>query len=516
MQTPTDTPALAPSPRDQRWRWLLVATVLLALGMLVARNAAPSDLDGKHQPKTVAYTVDMALHGRMILPQDMQGVWSTKPPLYNWVALPVVGGLGIYKDWSFKLPSLLAALVITALTWWGATRLLAPRDADEQQRRWAGGLAMMIWLSLPPVVALAYIARPDMLLGMWLVLGWLMATHVMQQERVRWWQPALIWVSVAAAWLTKGPAALLVPIYIAVAAYPLTGQFWKPILRTWLPVGLPLSFGPFVWWVWRAHEIAPQYMGVTMVMTESTRLRGADQDQSYLMGLLATLWKYPFYFVARALPWSWVVLALAIVGPPPTKRSIGMMRAAWIWCAVIFVFFNLAVLKRDDYLLPAYPAVAAMIAWGLLAFKNFAGARGRARLGLIVTAFAVVVIAGVVLNDAYLNPNRKGRWADEARKFGLAVNQHVGDEPLVFERSGFHPVQAYMGRNQAMRSPTPAMWSEAQWCVAPLVLVDDRQPVLTSGVLPNVLGKKRLKLGLYPREEGKPWPPVLVEPTPRK
>lgn len=514
MQNPTDTPALAQSPRESPWRWLVMATVVLALGMFIARSAAPSDLDGKDQPRTVSYTVDMAVHGRLVLPKDMQGQWSFKPPLYNWMALPVVGGMGVYRDWAFKLPSVLGALVATWLTWIAVVHLLGPSDQPLRQRRVAGGLAMLIWLSMPPVVALAYVARPDMLLATWLIGGWLAATHVLQDKWTRWWGPVLIWLCVAGALLTKGPAALLIPLYIVAAAYPLTGRFWRPIRRTWLPLGLPLSFAPVAWWVWAAHRAAPDFMSATLVGMEAGRISGKGGGVGgYLWNLLVTGWKYPFYFVMRALPWSWVFLGLVMVGPRATKSAIGKLMPAIIWCLVIFVFFNLAVLKRDDYLLPAYPAVAAMIAYGLLALRHFGSQQGRTRLAVLVTVTAAAVIAGVVLNDAFLNPNRKGRWSDEARRFGMTVEQTIGDATVVFERTGYHPLQAYMGRNQAMRSPTPAMWAEAQWVVTPLVLVDDRQPVVTSAVLPNVLKRQRLRLGLYRREADKPWPPVFAEVT---
>ena len=90
-------------PRLRRWVGVVLAGMFVFA--LAARIAGPSDLYDNEQPKTVAYTMDIVVHGRAIMPYDMKGRAPHKPPLYNWLAVPVVGGLGVYEQWAFALPS---------------------------------------------------------------------------------------------------------------------------------------------------------------------------------------------------------------------------------------------------------------------------------------------------------------------------------------------------------------------------------------------------------------------------
>ena len=75
-------------PGMKHWPYLLTALVMLVI--FGCRWFGPSDLYDNDQPKTVAYTVDMVRHGRWLLPVDMLGRPATKPPMYNWISVPVV------------------------------------------------------------------------------------------------------------------------------------------------------------------------------------------------------------------------------------------------------------------------------------------------------------------------------------------------------------------------------------------------------------------------------------------
>ena len=89
---------------------LLLLTLAIVLG---ARIAGPSDLHDKSQPKTVAYTADMALHGRFILPRDMVGGPARKPPMYNWIGVPFVALFG-FSEPMLKMPAILGGIATVA------------------------------------------------------------------------------------------------------------------------------------------------------------------------------------------------------------------------------------------------------------------------------------------------------------------------------------------------------------------------------------------------------------------
>ncbi|MGZ4984679.1 MAG: hypothetical protein ACXV8A_01180, partial [Chthoniobacterales bacterium] len=77
--------------------------VLCAVVMFAARIFGPSALQRQDQPRTAAYTADIAANGRWLLPRDMFGNTATKPPLVNWLAAPLLK-LGFWSEWAVKMP----------------------------------------------------------------------------------------------------------------------------------------------------------------------------------------------------------------------------------------------------------------------------------------------------------------------------------------------------------------------------------------------------------------------------
>jgi len=63
----------------------------------------------------------------------------------------------------------------------------------------------------------------------------------------------------------------------------------------------------------------------------------------------------------------------------------------WVWLAVIFLFFHLTYVKRHQYVLPAYPAMACMSAWGIWRLREVW--RDRVLAAIIVFAAAAVAVA---------------------------------------------------------------------------------------------------------------------------
>src|SRR5437667_11035041 len=86
-----------------------------AVVMLSSRVTAPSALQRFDQPRTVSYTADIVVNGRWLLPRDMFGHVATKPPLVNWMAVPVVG-LGFLQEMAVTRLKAEGALLTTALT----------------------------------------------------------------------------------------------------------------------------------------------------------------------------------------------------------------------------------------------------------------------------------------------------------------------------------------------------------------------------------------------------------------
>ncbi len=230
------------------WVWLMACGAVGALvWVIVARIAGPSDLWDQSQPLTVSYTTDIIANGHWMLPIERGVMPATKPPLYNWLAVPVVAAFGFDCEVAHKAPSL-AAMVLCVIV-----VLLVGRKLDPDPRRGMifGFLAVMCFVSNYMIFKLGYLARPDMVLTLWLVLGWVCATSMLLKARSdggmvrtvarRHWRLALMtWLCVGLAGLTKGPAAISLLFYMLIGARVLCGRWrWAGIFSwRW---GLPLA-----------------------------------------------------------------------------------------------------------------------------------------------------------------------------------------------------------------------------------------------------------------------------------
>ncbi|MCA9296149.1 MAG: hypothetical protein KC983_06515, partial [Phycisphaerales bacterium] len=359
----------------QAWAAWLSITVLLAA--LFGRITAPSDLWDHTQPKTVAYTTDIIVHGgsRWILPYERDELPATKPPLYNWIAVPAVMVMGVGNHIAHRVPSLLAWLAC----WLLIVRICRTFDAGADGEGWWGrewgwiaGAAFVANLSMFKLSALV---RPDMVLTLWLALAWWMSTVVFMRAAAgdratqRW--AFGFWTMVGLAALTKGPVAL-VPVAYAIIAARITGGRWSTIraLRPWMSIWSAALFGS---WVAGVAWLNPEHLRTTLWgeeiygrITGTGTLGSTDGPGSLVKSAPAML----AYFLTRFLPWSLVFIAatVTIVRLPVDERD---RRARWTAAASVFtmlviVVFSLSAGKRADYLAVGVPTAAIVAAWWLV------------------------------------------------------------------------------------------------------------------------------------------------------
>jgi 4-amino-4-deoxy-L-arabinose transferase-like glycosyltransferase len=221
MQSPTyDEIAKSSSgsrPTLVRWtlaraRLLTFALMLTILGFSFQGARGISDPD---EGRYVSIAENMLATGEFMIPRLGPGeAHFAKPPLTYWAiatSLAVVG----HTEFAARLPSALAFTMTGFLVLMLGKTIRLKRPA----------LAALIWaVSLLPFVA-GSVVTTDMLLTFFetlAVLGYL-RWRLEGSERGIW----LMWLSFGAAFLTKGPPALL-PL-LAILAYPL---FWRQGART--------------------------------------------------------------------------------------------------------------------------------------------------------------------------------------------------------------------------------------------------------------------------------------------
>ena len=521
---------------------LIAATVAVVLG---CRWFGPHDLYEKDQPKTMAYTADVLLHGRYALPRDMIYQPATKPPMYNWIDAAVVGGSGVWSEWTLKFPSVLGVLVTGGIVYAMARR--ASRHAPEAAV--VGLLAVGIWFTFGSdirhgsVLRLSYLARPDMLLTTFCTAAWACFTIAAERPSNRSaFVPAMsAWLCVAGAALTKGPAAALPAVFGILYAMRSAARIPSDVSRqdeTSPP--LPSRFGRFAVQLACGRSWPLFGIGLLVVVVGGWLMAASVQDATHvkqviwgaeLAGRISQTpegFRNPWYhslmwFVTKAWPWG----AVAVVGLiltawlPRLRRSVG---PSALYLIIVLIGLSLPAAKRMDYLLPAYAPAAVLVAvliadvvrervLGLGAAVAAAGAivvvligrraggdwmapvlviasagaclliERRRRVPLAVLTVVPLVLA-TLMARAHLHKSLEAtnRWSDNAVAFVEKVGRIVpADANLLVVVRGKHPLVTLLGRHQGSFL-TPAALASADYVILPTQA--DLQPILTSRPLP--------------------------------
>lgn len=489
------------------------AAVILTLA---ARMLGPGDLYDQTQPKTVSYTTDIVANSHWLLPIERGEFPATKPPLYNWFAAPLVALIGTSSELAHKFPSVLAFLTC----WVVIVRL--GRGLDDDPRGTLGWLAGIAFAVNYTMFKLAWLARPDMLLTLWLLLGWVSVTSLLVAEeedrRSRFGRQFLFWLSVGLAALTKGPAALAIVFYALVAARLLVGS-WRAVGRLGWWWGLPLALAMAAAWLFAAWQINPRHFQQVLWHDEIYgRITGTGPEgpRTGLTGWVQTLPNMPLYFLVRFLPWSVpAVLGLLAIwlDRASIRRSIaGRWRyGSMLLIVLVVALFTLSAGKRADYIAIAYAPGALIAAWYLLD-------RGprllTARPWLTPALAMLALLVMIVVNER--DPEAP------SRRFGDVIDRFVHEaagaitrdpHPIVFWNAGGTHVQAMLGASVRDGSiPVAVAIGALQpgarlWVVAGTTTSDDHFPKWLERRGYPVQWNEAVESGIAPRKKG--WPGQL-------
>ncbi len=307
---------------------------------------------------------EMYESGNFIVPTFNYKLRVDKPVLLYWLQASAYHVCGV-TEFAARLPSALAALLAVLVTYELGRRLF-----DQSTALLAG----LVLVGAVAFGAAAHFANPDAFLNLCTVLTlWCFWNHYRREDG--WW---LLGSGVASGlgMLAKGPVALLLPL--ATAILFLLGRRELRRLGDLRVLGASALFllvaAP--WYVWVGVE------------TKGEWLDGFFWKHNVERGLHAMEnHRGPFYYYVLVLfagltPWS---VFLGSTGwhfwkrlrggtgvtpvqagdrrdPCPTGDSRAAAQFLLCWLAVWFVFFTVVRTKLPNYILPAYPAVALLMA----------------------------------------------------------------------------------------------------------------------------------------------------------
>lgn len=275
-----------------------------------------------------------------------------KPPLTYWAQIASFRVFG-ENDFGARFPTAVAAaLTALVLLSWGK------RLRDERVGRWA---AVIFTLSLQVFVH-SKAAVADLWLVLFVTLAHRAAYELMAEEsnRRRWWW--VFYVSLAFAFLAKGPIGWVPLLTVAVAKRFHRGENF--CARFHFVRGLLLTLAIVCAWgipaLLRTHgEFFAIGIGKHVVARSVSTMEGHGAS-----GLLSYVVLLPFYFVAvfvSFFPWSIKLPALArsLRDDHDRDRADRFLLAGTL---VVFAIFTLVSTKLPHYTLPAFPLLALLLA----------------------------------------------------------------------------------------------------------------------------------------------------------
>ena len=468
--------------------------LLTILAVTVIRVGGASDLyQNLDQTKTMAFTADMAINHRFVLPRDSWGEITRKPPLVNWVGL-LPPSLGFWSELSLKLPSLLATFMTIWLCFWMSRRMggmavaRSPelfRDHDNFPTVMAS-VAGIAYLASPSTVKHMYFLRPDMINVTCLTATWILGTLTLEPRDENHALKAIgFWVCVGVAALAKGTTAIIALIYILLAARFIHGR-WSAVNRTGWYWGIPLALAVFGCWLIPAHSINPSYITKTLLAEETMSRMGAQDFWRWFWTVLSTSWELVQWFVERFAPWSVAALAGAFSIRPRDWRTHPLAPSV-LWLIAVFLVFVPLEHRGGSYTMPAYPAAAPLAVYFLSA------GWGRFRVPLRAQALVGMCLA-VLLSfyKSHLGEDAREQAGDRIKDFVYLAAPVVANDPVAYVNLKDNPVITLMARHQP-GEPDAERLAESKWIVRGCpadriaIVMREEKPLLVSETLVDPL-----------------------------
>lgn len=361
----------------RRAPWLLTALVLAIL----LPGTARLPLIDRDEPRFATATREMVERSDWIVPTFNGHERFDKPVLTYWLmrvgyAIFGVGELGA------RVHAIAATLLLVLVTWWIGRRWFGEAVGLYAAAILASCLQVFIHgrlaLADMPMVACVLIAC----VALKELLGTELATSPWRTPA--WW---LLYSALGVGFLAKGPIVFAVPVLgllifrFILFRHPLPWAqlnilpgliFSLVIVAGWGIPALIVTEGRF----WRVG------MGEHVVQRGFERFNGRGYSPFFYIGT-APLSLFPWIGLAGFLPWI-------------VRRTWGE-HTAWLvsWIAATYVIFTAYATQLPHYVLPAFPALALLLAQALSTDRS-AWPRAAVRAAWIFVAVMGVALLGVL------------------------------------------------------------------------------------------------------------------------
>ena len=329
--------------------------------------------------------------------------WCDKPPLYMWVTVLFFKLFGI-TELSVRLFSSLCGIGTVGVVYLLAQKLYS-RNAAITSALFLLTTWHFIWSSKIGMLDAAFTFFVTLSIY-WFMVG---------EEKSIFLTYALL--AFAAAFLTKGITALIIPVIIL--AYMIAAKKMFLVTRRTFIVGMVVAVIAIGIW----HAVALMHYG--RQFTYDYFIRHLFVRTTQVLEGHAGTGAWSSYLEAipnKGRPWGGFGLFMMIVaGWRVLIKKEKNHLLPLLWAMVVLVLFSLAKTKNHWYIIPIYPAFALMLGWGASRlFKGYA-----------VAAVAMLTLSALI----YLSFEKrifKLDYSPEAKRMALSVKAQLPQHEKVY------------------------------------------------------------------------------------
>jgi 4-amino-4-deoxy-L-arabinose transferase-like glycosyltransferase len=292
--------------------------------------------------------------GELIVPTLNGRDFFEKPPMLYWLQM---GGYQLFGTTFLgaRFFNALAGLTTLLLFYFGTRSALGGRTAFN---------ATLILGSSVIFVYLARVAMTDMVLTMFLTGCLITSWHGVERElrdqngRLLFWLGCLL---AGLAMLSKGAIGALFPLLTAVIYLVSIGRAGLLLRPGWFGAGsLIILFSGFSWYILlgATHPEGFSFMKELFLEHHVGRFSGAMEGHS------GGFYYYLIVLLVGFMPWfSYLPLAFAHMKINARQEpGVRYVRLFVISALLVFLFFSIAATKLPNYILPALPGFALLLA----------------------------------------------------------------------------------------------------------------------------------------------------------
>lgn len=374
------------------------ASFLLSIAAFAAYfyGLGRAPLIGPDEPRYAQVAREMLMRGDFVTPTLAGHTWFEKPALLYWMMMASSSACGV-SEWSARIPSAVAGLVIILLVGWMAG---AVERASGRTYEWLGLCGGGAMASTAGLLVFARAASFDIIVTMTITsaLACFFMSEIEPDARRRRWLLAGFYVGAGASLLAKGLIGVVIPAGV-VALYFLLRRRWPGPLR------LGLLWGPLLTIVVAATWYAP------VIARHGWSFIDEFFIQHHFARYVSNKYHHPqpvyFYLPIMALlqlPWT-AFLVAALAGIPRwdfrVEDAAGKLRVlALAWLLAPVAFFSLSGSKLPGYILPALPGAALLVSLELARFvRGEGGMKAMRATGALALTLAIAGIIFALRSD---------------------------------------------------------------------------------------------------------------------